>query len=79
MKYSNIITWCDASVEALNKVLGRKCKAAYAHAGYVNTGDLKKAVEEDIEVIVPSHKQALHKLQLLSTCFNVSRMRRYSE
>ncbi len=40
-----------------------KCKTACADAGYANTGNLKDAVEEEIEVIVPTQKQALHKPQ----------------
>jgi len=48
-------------VRQANEVLGRKCKTACADAGYANTGNLKEAVEEGIEVIVPNQKQALHK------------------
>ena len=47
-------------VKKANEILGKKCKTACADAGYANTEDLKEAVEESIEVIVPSQKQALH-------------------
>lgn len=47
-------------VRQANELIGNKCKAACADAGYANTANLKAAVEEGIEVIVPSQKQALH-------------------
>ncbi len=47
-------------IQEANEVLGKKCKTACADAGYANTEDLKGTVEEEIEVIVPSQKQALH-------------------
>lgn len=50
-------------VTQANEMFGRKCKTACADAGYTNTGNLKETVEEDIEVIVPSQKQSLHKAQ----------------
>jgi len=53
----------SGQVRKANEVLGRKCKTVCADAGYANTGNLKKAVQEDIEVIVPSQRQALHKPQ----------------
>jgi transposase len=48
-------------VKQANEMLGKKCKAACADAGYANTEDLKETVAEEIDVIVPSQKQALHK------------------
>ena len=47
-------------VNQANEVLGKKCEAVCADAGYANTENLKETVEEGIEVIVPSQKQALH-------------------
>ena len=47
-------------VRQANEVLGMKCNTACADAGYANTANLKETVKEDIEVIVPSQKQALH-------------------
>jgi transposase len=47
-------------VKGANIILGKKCKTACADAGYANTENLKETVEEEIEVIVPSQKQALH-------------------
>ena len=58
---SNDTQQFSGQVRQANEVLGRKCKTACADAGYSNVGDLKEAVGEDIEVIVPSQKQALHK------------------
>lgn len=58
---SNDTKQFSEQVRQANEVLGKKCKTACADAGYANTGDLKEAVEEDIEVIVPNQKQALHK------------------
>jgi transposase len=51
----------SGQVRQANEVLGRKCNRACADTGYANTGNLKEVVEEDIEAIVPSQKQALHK------------------
>jgi hypothetical protein len=58
---SNDTKQFSGQVSQANEVLGRKCKTACADAGYANTGNLKECVEENIEVIVPSQKQALHK------------------
>jgi transposase len=58
---SNDMKQFSEQVRQANEVLGRKCKRACADAGYADTGNLKEAVEEDIEVIVPNQKQALHK------------------
>jgi transposase len=58
---SNDMKQFSEQVRQANGVLGRKCKRACADAGYANTGNLKEAVGEDIEVIVPNQKQALHK------------------
>lgn len=58
---SNDTNQFSEQVRQANEVLGKKCKTACADAGYANTGDLKEAVGENIEVIVPNQKQALHK------------------
>lgn len=58
---SNDTNQFSEQVRQANEVLGRKCKTACADAGYANTANLKEAVGEEIEVIVPSQKQALHK------------------
>ena len=47
-------------VNQANEILGKKCETACADSGYANTENLKETVEEEIEVIVPSQKQALH-------------------
>jgi transposase len=48
-------------VKQANEVLGKKCKVACADAGYSDTEDLKETVDEEIRVVVPSQKQALHR------------------
>jgi transposase len=58
---SNDMKQFSEQVRQATEVLGRKCKRACADAGYAHTRNLKEAVEEDIEVIVPNQKQALHK------------------
>ena len=48
-------------IEQANEILGKPCKTACADAGYSKASDLKDTVEEKIEVIVPSQKQAEHR------------------
>ena len=43
-----------------NEILGKPCNTACADAGYSQVSDLKKTVGKEIEVIVPSQKQAAH-------------------
>ena len=57
---SNDTRQFSQQVRQANEIIGSKCKAACADAGYANTANLKESVEEGIEVIVPSQKQALH-------------------
>jgi len=40
--------------------LGGPCKTAVADAGYSNVENIKETIEKDIDVIVPSQRQALH-------------------
>lgn len=47
-------------IDQANKILGKQSKIACADAGYAKASDLKKTVEKEIEVIVPSRKQAEH-------------------
>lgn len=47
-------------IEQANATLGKRCKTACADAGYSKASDLKGTVEGEIEVIVPSQKQAAH-------------------
>jgi len=58
---SNDTKQFSGQVKQAEGVTGKKCKTACADAGYANTENLKGAVDEGIEVIVPSQKQALHK------------------
>lgn len=46
-----------------NEAIGKKCKSACADAGYANTDELKKIADQNIKVVVPSQRQALHKEQ----------------
>jgi transposase len=46
-----------------NEVIGKKCESACADAGYANTDELQKISGQNIKVIVPSQRQALHKEQ----------------
>lgn len=48
-------------VKQANEVLGKNCEVACADAGYTDTEILKETVDEEIQVIVPSQKQALHR------------------
>jgi len=43
-----------------NQSLNEPCKVAVADAGYADTSELKKIDEQGIQVVVPSHRQALH-------------------
>jgi transposase len=43
-----------------NETIGKKCEVACADAGYANTDELKKINDQNIKVIVPSRRQALH-------------------
>jgi transposase len=43
------------------ETLGTPCKIAVADAGYSKLPNLKETVDKDIDVIVPSQRQALHK------------------
>ncbi len=58
---SNDMNQFTMQVEEANAVLGKKCKVACADAGYSNVENLKDTVDEGIEVVVPSQKQALHR------------------
>lgn len=44
-----------------NEALDKKCESACADAGYANTDELQKISSQNIKVIVPSQRQALHK------------------
>lgn len=48
-------------IDQANDTLGKKCENAVGDCGYSNTGELKKVDEQDINVIVPSQRQSLHK------------------
>jgi len=48
-------------IEQANEVLEKPCKVACADAGYADTEQLQKVDGQQIKVIVPSQRQALHK------------------
>ncbi len=47
-------------VEKATDVLGKPCEVACADAGYADTNELEKIDSKNIQVIVPSQRQALH-------------------
>lgn len=48
-------------IEKAHEVLGQPCETACADAGYANIEELEKIDRQQIKVIVPSKRQALHK------------------
>ena len=46
-------------VDKANEVLGKKCENACADSGYSTVDELEKIDEQDIRVVVPSHRQAI--------------------
>jgi len=48
----------SGQIEQANHQLKEPCRSAVADAGYSSVGDLKKLVDQGIDVIVPSQKQA---------------------
>lgn len=48
-------------INQANETLEKKCEVACADSGYANTDELEKISEQDIEVIVPSQRQASEK------------------
>lgn len=45
-------------IEQANDTLGHKCRTACADSGYCDTAELEKIDAQQIDVIVPSHRQA---------------------
>ena len=58
---SNDIHQLAEQIDQANEVLGKKCKTACADAGYSNVDDLEKIADQNIEVVVPSQRQAAGK------------------
>jgi transposase len=50
-------------IEQAHNVLGKPCQTACADAGYADTNELEKIDAQNIKVIVPSQRQALHEGQ----------------
>ena len=57
---SNDMKQFTRQVAKANEVIGKRCEVACADAGYSDTDDLKETIEQGIQVIVPSQRQALH-------------------
>jgi len=57
---SNDMNQFTRQVEQANEVIGNRCEVACADAGYSDINDLKETIEQGIQVIVPSQRQALH-------------------
>ena len=53
-QFSNQI---DQAIETM----GKPCETAVADAGYANVDNLKETVNKDIDVIIPSQRQSLHR------------------
>jgi transposase len=47
-------------IQGANEVLGKRCEVACADAGYADTVELNKIDKQEIKVVVPSQRQALH-------------------
>jgi hypothetical protein len=47
-------------IDQANQNLNKPCEVAVADAGYADTEELKKLDEQEIKVVVPSQRQALH-------------------
>ncbi len=43
------------------EILGKPCQTAVADAGYTNVDNIKETIDKNIDVIVPSQRQSLHK------------------
>jgi transposase len=57
---SNDLNQFAEQIKQSNEVLGKKCKTACADAGYSNISNLKESVKDEIDVVVPTQKQASH-------------------
>ena len=58
---NNDLNQFSNQIDQANENLGKKCKTATADAGYSNVADNKKIIDEEIDVIIPSQKQAAKK------------------
>lgn len=47
-------------IDQANEQMGKSCNTACADAGYAHTAELEKIEKQEIAVIVPSQRQALH-------------------
>lgn len=58
---SNDLHQFAEQIDLANKILEKKCSVACADSGYSDTDELKKIVDQEIKVVVPSPKQASKK------------------
>lgn len=58
---NNDLNQFASQINQANEILGKKCKTASADSGYANTDELKKIDSQDINVVVPSQRQASEK------------------
>jgi len=56
---SNDLNQFGQQVEAAQETLGKKCEVACADAGYADIEELGKVAGQEVQVIVPSQRQAL--------------------
>jgi len=47
-------------IDQANEAIGKKCAIACADAGYADSNELEKIEAQEIKVVVPSQRQALH-------------------
>ncbi|MFA5880375.1 MAG: transposase, partial [Candidatus Margulisiibacteriota bacterium] len=60
---ANDLNQFSEQINAANEILEQNCQNACGDAGYSNVGDLKNIVDQDINVVVPNQRQALHKTE----------------
>jgi len=53
----------SAQIEQAVDTLGRPCQTAVADAGYSDVDNIKQTTDKQIDVIVPTQRQALHEVQ----------------
>ena len=58
---SNDFNQFTNQIEQAVETLENPCQTAVADAGYSNVANIKETIEKDIDIIVPSQRQALHK------------------
>ena len=57
---TNDVNQFAVQIEKANEILEKRCEVAVADAGYADSEELKKIDDQQIKVVVPSKRQALH-------------------